>query len=299
MKENLNDLRAFIVVARTGSFTKAAAQMGVSQSALSHSIRGIEERLQIKLFHRTTRSIATTEAGEQLYQNLFPLFDDIDHKVQELSVFRNATSGNLRINGNEHVFRYVLHEKLTQFMQDYPEIHLELVAEDKFMDIVAERFDAGIRLGNHVAKDMIAVRISDALQMCTVASPDYLAKHGTPKTPYDLTEHQCLLHRLPSTEGDMVWEFADPKSKGHIVRIQPQGRFISNQGFLHQHYVLNGLGIMWTPQDVIAQEIKDGKLIPILSDWNISYEGYHLYYPNRRQNSPLLQALVAYLKEMG
>lgn len=297
MKENLNDLRAFIVVARTGSFTKVGAQMGVSQSALSHSIRGLEERLKIKLFHRTTRSISTTEAGEQLYQSLFPLFDDIDHKVQALSVFRNATSGNLRINGNEHVFRYVLHEKLARFMQDYPEVNVELVAEDKFMDIVAERFDAGIRLGHNVAKDMIAVRISDDLQMCTVASPDYLAKHGTPKTPYDLTEHECLLHRLPSTESHMVWEFADPKRKGHIVRIQPQGRFTSNQGFLHQHYALNGLGIMWTPQDVVGQEIANGQLIPILTDWNMRYEGYHLYYPNRRQNSPLLQALVAYLKE--
>ena len=153
MKENLNDLRTFIVVARTGSFTNAAAQMGVSQSALSHSIRGIEERLKIKLFHRTNRSISTTEAGEQLYQRLSPLFDDIDKEINELSAFRNAVSGSLRINGNEHVFRYVLNEKLAQFMQDYPKVHLDFVAEDRFIDIVAERFDAGIRLGHNVAKD--------------------------------------------------------------------------------------------------------------------------------------------------
>ncbi|MDG2938673.1 LysR family transcriptional regulator [Bisgaard Taxon 10/6] len=296
MKENLNDLRAFILVARTGSFTKAAAQMGVSQSALSHSIRGIEERLKIKLFHRNTRSISTTEAGEQLYQRLSPLFDDIDKEINELSAFRNAVSGSLRINGNEHVFRYVLNEKLAQFMQDYPEVHLDLVAEDRFIDIVAERFDAGIRLGHNVAKDMIAVRISADLQMCTAASPDYLAKHGTPKTPYDLTEHQCLLHCLPTSGGNMMWEFRDPKAKKHIVKIQPQGRFRTNQGFLHKGYALNGLGIIWTPQDVIAQEIADGKLLPILADWNMSYEGYHLYYPNRRQNSPLFRALVEALK---
>lgn len=174
--------------------------------------------------------------------------------------------------------------------------YVELTAKDKFIDIVAQRFDAGIRLGHNVAKDMIAVRISYDLQMCTVASPNYLAQHGTPKTPYDLTEHQCLLHCLPSTGGNMVWEFADPKIKGHIVRIHPQGRFKTNQGFLHQHYALNGLGIMWTPQDVVGHEITNGKLIPILSDWNIRYEGYHLYYPNRRQNLPLLQALINYLK---
>ena len=132
--------------------------------------------------------------------------------------------------------------------------------------------------------------------MCTAASPDYLAKHGTPKTPYDLTEHQCLLHCLPTTGGNMVWEFRDPKAKKHIVKIQPQGRVRANQGFLHKRYALNGLGIIWTPQDVIMQEIADGKLIPILADWNMSYEGYHLYYPNRRQNSPLFRALVETLR---
>lgn len=296
MKENLNDLRAFIVVARTGSFTKAAAQMNVSQSALSHSIRGIEERLQIKLFHRTTRSISTTEAGEQLYQRLSPLFDDIDKELDGLSLFRNVVSGSLRINGNEHVFRYVLDEKLATFMQNYPEVHLDLVAEDRFIDIVAERFDAGIRLGNDIAKDMIAVRISDGLHMCTAASPDYLAQYGIPKTPYDLTEHQCLLHCLPSSGGNMVWEFRDPKVKKHIVKIHPQGRLRSNQSFLHKRYAVNGLGVIWTSKDVIRQEVEDGKLVPILTDWDMEYEGYHLYYPNRRQNSPLLRAFIEALK---
>ena len=296
MKENLNDLRAFILVARTGSFTKAAAQTGVSQSALSHTIRSLEERLNIKLLHRTTRSISTTEAGEQLYQRLSPLFDDIGNEVNQLSQFRNAVSGNLRINGNEHVFRTVLRDKLIRFVQDYPEVNLELVAEDRFIDIVADRFDAGIRLGSDVAKDMIAVRIAPDLQMCCVASPAYLARHGTPKTPYDLTEHQCLLHRLPSNGGIMPWEFEDPKSRGRIVKVQPQGNVVSNNGTLQTPYALSGQGILWTPLDTVEQEIQQGTFIRILKEWEISYEGYHLYYPSRRHNAPLFKALVEGLR---
>lgn len=295
MKENLNDLRAFLLVAQTGSFTKAAAQMGVSQSALSHSIRGIEERLQIKLFHRTTRSISATQAGEQLYQRLLPLFDEIDQEINGLSEFRNVVKGTLRINGNEHTFRYVLAEKFADFAQQYPEVELELVAEDRFVDIVAERFDAGIRLGADVAKDMIALRISPDLQMVTAASPDYLARYGTPKTPFDLTEHACLKHRLATLGGILVWEFRDPLTQ-KIVKVQPQGKLTANNGFLLQYYALQGLGILWCPQNSIQAELDNGKLVPILTDWAMQYDGYHLYYPDRRQNSPLLKALVAVLR---
>ncbi|QIM68706.1 LysR family transcriptional regulator [Basfia succiniciproducens] len=295
MKENLNDLRAFLVVARTGSFTKAGAQMGVSQSALSHSIRGIEERLNIKLFHRTTRSISTTEAGEQLYQRLSPLFDDIDNELNELSEFRNAVTGTLRINGNEHAFYYALGDKFVRFSQKYPEVNLELVAENRFIDIVAERFDAGIRLGSDVAKDMIAVRLTDKLQMCCVASPEYLAKNGTPKTPYDLTEHQCLLHRL-SNGGVMNWEFIDPKSKGRILKVQPQGTISANGGRVLENYARSGLGILWCPLDMVEEDISSGRLTRILQQWDMEYDGYHLYYPNRRQNSPLFKALVEELR---
>ncbi|QLB19028.1 LysR family transcriptional regulator [Mannheimia granulomatis] len=295
MKENLNDLRAFLLVAQTGSFTKAAAQMGVSQSALSHSIRGIEERLQIKLFHRTTRSISTTEAGEQLYQRLLPLFDEIDQEINGLSEFRNVVKGTLRINGNEHAFRYVLAEKFADFAQQYPEVELELVAEDRFVDIVAERFDAGIRLGADVAKDMIALRISPDLKMVTAASPDYLARYGTPKTPFDLTEHRCLKHRLATLGGILAWEFRDPLTK-KIVKFQPQSSLTANNGFLLQKYALQGLGILWSPQDSVQAELDNGKLVPILTDWTMQYDGYHLYYPDRRQNSPLLKALVAVLR---
>lgn len=295
MKENLNDLRAFLLVAQTSSFTKAAAQMGVSQSALSHSIRGIEERLQIKLFHRTTRSISTTEAGERLYQRLLPLFDEIDQEVNGLSEFRNALKGGLRINGNEHVFRDVLADKFAEFVKRYPEVALELVAEDRFVDIVAERFDAGIRLGADVAKDMIALRISPDVKMTAAASPNYLAQHGTPKTPFDLTEHHCLKHRLATLGGILAWEFRDPITK-KIVKFQPQGNLTANNGFLLQHYAKQGLGILWSPQDSIQTELDNGSLVPILTDWAMQYEGYHLYYPNRRQNSPLLKALMDVLR---
>ncbi|OOH88600.1 LysR family transcriptional regulator [Pasteurellaceae bacterium 15-036681] len=295
MKENLNDLRAFLVVARTGSFTKAGAQMGVSQSALSHSIRGIEERLNIKLFHRTTRSISTTEAGEQLYQRLSPLFDDIDNELNELSEFRNAVTGTLRINGNEHAFYHALRDKFIQFSQKYPEVELDLVAENRFIDIVAERFDAGIRLGSDVAKDMIAVRLTEKLQMCCVASPEYLAKNSTPKTPYDLTEHQCLMLRL-SSGGVLNWEFKDPKAKGRVVKVQPQGTISANTGHILENYACNGFGIVWTPFDVVAKDIQQGKLVPILQEWAMDYDGYHLYYPNRRHNSPLFKALVEELR---
>lgn len=296
MKSNLNDLKAFLAVAEAGSFTKAGAQLGVSQSALSHCIKALEERLNLKLFHRTTRSIATTEAGEQLYQRLLPLFTEIEEELAQLSQFRNAISGRLRINGNEHVFQTVLGEKFQQFMQAYPEVELELVAENRFIDIVAERFDAGIRLGSDVEKDMIAVRVSADLQMATVASHDYLARYGTPKTPYDLTEHRCLCYRLPSSGGIMTWEFRDPYQKERVVKVQPQGRFTTNAAFLQQQQVLAGQGILWTPLDTVATPIEQGNLVRLLPDWEMSYEGYHLYYPNRRQHSPLFRALVEALR---
>ncbi|MGX2969434.1 LysR family transcriptional regulator [Ursidibacter sp. B-7004-1] len=293
-QENLNDLRAFVVVARTGSFTKAGLQLGISQSALSHCIRALEKRLNIKLFYRTTRSVSTTEAGEQLYQRLSPLFEHIYQELDSLNAFRSSLKGTLRINGNEHVFRYVLPPKFLKFTQTYPDVQLELAIENRFVDIVAERFDAGIRLGSDIAKDMIAVRISPDLTMCAVASPSYLERYGTPKTPYDLTEHRCLLHRL-SSGGVMNWEFIDPLNK-RVIKVQPQGSFASNGGFLQHDYAVNGIGILWTPEDTVINELQSGQLIRLLPDWEISYEGYHLYYPNRH-HSPLLRALIEMIRE--
>ena len=292
MKENLNDLRAFLMVAQTGSFTKAAAQMGVSASALSHAIRAIEERLQIKLFHRTTRSISLTEAGEQLYAELSPLFEAVDASINHLGRFRNT----LRINGNSHAFAHVLRDKLQAFIGAHPEVEMELVSELRFVDIVAERFDAGIRLDGDVAKDMVAVRISPPLHLRVVGSPEYFARHGVPQQPNDLTNHACHSMRLPTSGGVLVWEFLHPESGAEML-FAPQGRVLTNSSDVLKNLALAGLGLVWLFDDIVQQELDSGALVSVLNDWAMRYDGYYLYYPNRRMNAPALQALVACLKE--
>ena len=298
MKENLNDLRAFLVVAQQGSFTKAARQMGVSPSALSHSIRGVEERLQVKLFNRTTRSVSTTDAGERLYQRLLPLFDGIDREVDALSEVRDAVRGKVRINGTRHVFDHVLRERIGRFVQTHPEIEVELVGDSRFVDIVADRFDFGIRLGDDVEKDMIAVRVSPDMRMCVVATPAYLTVHGTPQTPADLVHHECI--RMLLADGSaLVWEFADPAQPGRVAKVQPQGRFASNLEGCLRSALLHGQGLLWTPQDTVADLLAAGEVVPVLEDWAISYPGYHLYYPNRHHQSPVFRAVVEALRYAG
>lgn len=298
MKENLNDLRAFLVVAQQGSFTKAARQMGVSPSALSHSIRGVEERLQVKLFNRTTRSVSTTDAGERLYQRLLPLFDGIDREVDALSEVRDAVRGKVRINGTRHVFDHVLRERIGRFVQTHPEIEVELVGDSRFVDIVADRFDFGIRLGDDVEKDMIAVRVSPDMRMCVVATPAYLTVHGTPQTPADLVHHECI--RMLLADGSaLVWEFADPAQPGRVAKVQPQGRLASNLEGCLRSALQHGQGLLWTPQDTVADLLAAGEVVPVLEDWAISYPGYHLYYPNRHHQSPVFRAVVEALRYAG
>lgn len=298
MKENLNDLRAFLVVAQQGSFTKAARQMGVSPSALSHSIRGVEERLQVKLFNRTTRSVSTTDAGERLYQRLLPLFDGIDREVDALSEVRDAVRGKVRINGTRHVFDHVLRERIGRFVQTHPEIEVELVGDSRFVDIVADRFDFGIRLGDDVEKDMIAVRVSPDMRMCVVATPAYLTVHGTPQTPADLVHHECI--RMLLADGSaLVWEFADPAQPGRVAKVQLQGRFASNLEGCLRSALQHGQGLLWTPQDTVADLLAAGEVVPVLEDWAISYPGYHLYYPNRHHQSPVFRAVVEALRYAG
>nr|WP_314738891.1 LysR family transcriptional regulator [uncultured Haemophilus sp.] len=296
MIDNINELRTFITAAQEGSFTKAAAKLGVSTSALSHSIRKLEEQLNIKLFNRTTRSIATTEAGEQLFQNLLPLFESIEDNLNALSTFRNTLKGKLRINGNDHVFLFVLWDKLMAFAEQYPEMELELTSDTKFVDIVAGRFDAGIRLGSDVAQDMIAVRLTDKMQMAVVGTPEYFAKRGTPKKVEDLSEHDCLLVRLPTSESIMTWEFQPAKKSAPVVKFHPKGQLCFNNSHLVARAVLAGKGLAWLPIDTVQPHLDRGELVEVLGNVAISYDGYHLYYPNRRQNSPLFKALVAALK---
>ena len=280
MKENLNDLRAFLVVAQQGSFTRAARQMGVSPSALSHSIRGVEARLQVKLFNRTTRSVSTTEAGERLYQRLLPLFDEIDREVDALSEVRDAVRGWVRINGTRHVFDHVLRERIGRFVQAHPEIEVELVGDSRCVDIVADRFDFGIRLGDDVEKDMIAVRISSDMQMCVTATPAYLATHGTPETPQDLAGHECV--RMLLGDGSALsWEFADSGEPGRVVKVQPQGRFASNLEGCLLAALRHGQGLHWVSRDTVADLLAAGEVVPVLEDWAISYPGYHLYLRRR------------------
>lgn len=301
MIDNINELRTFIVVAQQGSFTKAAAKLGVSTSALSHSIRKLEEQLNIKLFNRTTRSIATTEAGEQLFQNLLPLFESIEDNLNALSTFRDTLSGKLRINGNDHAFLCVIWDKLMAFMARYPDVELELTSDLKFVDIVSGRFDAGIRLGHGLQQDMIAVKISDDMQMGVFATPDYLAKHGTPKTLEDLNAHRCISVKIPSMDGVMQWEFM-PKGKKRkydpqsVIKWQPKGRLLLNNSHLVSRAVVTGQGLAWLSRDWIRGEIERGEVVEVLPEYAVHYDGYHLYYPNRRQNAPLFKALVEALR---
>lgn len=295
MKENLNDLRTFLLVARVGSFTKAAAQLGVSQSALSHAVRAMEERLGIKLLIRTTRSVSTTEAGEQLRQRLEPLFDTIDEEIEALGDFRGGVRGSLRIEGTDLSFG-VLWSKFAAFMRDNPEVSLEFCSNIGFSDIVAKRFDVGIRLGDDVAKDMIAVRVAPDLQMCVVASPTYLAKCGTPQTPQDLSAHNCIALRLPTHGGLLAWEFFSPDQTEKTLAQQPQGNLICNSNTLTKRAACDGLGLAWLPQDLVQDELRSGALTSVLQDWAIRYQGLHLYYPNRRADSPLFRALVEALR---
>ncbi len=296
MIDNLNELRGFLKLARAGSFTKAAAQLGVSQSALSHSIRGLEARLGLKLFHRTTRSVSPTEAGERLYARLSPLFDSIEHEIHDLLNAQGKLQGRLRINATEHAFSFVLWDKLQRFMAAHPEVSLELIADNRFIDIVAEGFDAGIRLGDDLAKDMIAVRVSPDIPTCTAASPDFLARHGIPSHPHELETLPCIAMRLPTHGGILPWEFTDPQDRRRKLMVQPQGRFIANHAKLLTRAACQGHGLIWMPRDVITAELADGRLQSVLDDWAIVFPGYHLYYANRRAGSPLLQALIAVLQ---
>ncbi|WP_018650751.1 LysR family transcriptional regulator [Actinobacillus capsulatus] len=295
MKENLNDLRTFLLVAQTGSFTKAGAMLGVSQSAVSHAMRALEERLKIKLFHRTTRSISTTDAGEQLYQRIAPLLDEINHEINELSEFRHSLKGTLRIHGTELAFG-ILWGKFDRLLRENPEIQLELASDIRFTDIVAERFDAGIRLGDDVAKDMIAIKVSDELEMVCVASPTYLAEHGTPQTLDELAHHNCLALRLPTNGGLLEWEFRTFKYKNKTIKIQPSGSVIANSNSVLINACCSSLGIAWQPKMLVEQQLVSGQLCEIFCEYAMRYSPFHLYYPNRRENSALFRVLVEALR---
>lgn len=295
-RANVNDLIAFLAVARERSFTRAAAQMGVSQSALSHTIRGLEERLGLRLLTRTTRSVAPTEAGERLLRNIGPHFDEIDAAIDSLSDFREKPSGTIRINSSEYAAETLLWPRLAEFLPYYPDVKVEIWADYSPTDIVAERFDAGVRLGEQVAKDMVAVRIGPEERFLVVGAPAYLAGRDLPRHPGDLLHHRCINLRLPTFGGLYAWEF----EKGdRPLKVRVEGQLVFNALPPILKAALASFGLAFLPQDMVRPHVAAGRLVTMLEDWTPHFPGYHLYYPSRRQQSPAFALLVEALRYRG
>lgn len=295
-RANLNDLEAFLAVARERNFTRAAAKLGVSQSALSHTMRGLEARLGLRLLTRTTRSVAPTEAGERLLHSLGPRFEEIEAELQALGALRDKPSGTIRITTGEHAANEVLLPALERFLPSYPEITVEVMIDYGLTDIVAQRYDAGIRLGEQVAKDMIAVRIAPDMRMSVVGTPGYFAKRKKPKVPQDLTAHNCINLRLPTYGGLYAWEF---EKDGRELKVRVEGQLVFNNAGLRLRAVLAGLGLAYMPENVTRPLVTEGRLVRVLADWCPPFPGYHLYYPSRRQASPAFALLVEALRYRG
>ncbi|WP_129777305.1 LysR family transcriptional regulator [Peristeroidobacter soli] len=292
-RENLNDLLAFLAVAREKSFTKAAAQLGVSQSALSHTIRGLETRLGVRLLTRTTRSVSPTEAGERLATAVGPHFQEIDAELASLSGLRETPTGTIRITTGVHAAETIVWPKLQPFLRAYPDIRVELNAEYALTDIAAERYDAGVRLGEQVAKDMIAVRIGPDFRMAVVASPTYFEKLAKPKAPQDLTAHNCINLRLPTYGGLYAWEFEKGQRE---LKVRVDGQLVFNSSPQILKAVLAGFGLGYLPEDTVTPYLQRKELVRVLEDWCAPFPGYHLYYPSRRQTSPAFGLLVEALR---
>jgi DNA-binding transcriptional LysR family regulator len=292
-RQNVPDLIAFLAVARERSFTRAAAKLGVSQSALSHTIRGLEERLGLRLLTRTTRSVAPTEAGARLFRTVGPRFEEIDAELAALTELREKPAGTIRITSGEHAAEAILWPALAEFLPRYPDIKVELIVDYGLTNIVAERYDAGVRLGEQVAKDMVAVRIGPDFRMAVIGAPAYFQRRPKPKQPQDLTAHDCINIRLPTYGGIYAWEF---EKRGRELKVRVDGQFVFNSIALRLNAVLAGLGLAYLPEDQVQSHLADGKLIRVLEDWCPPFSGYHLYYPSRRQPTPAFALLVDALR---
>jgi DNA-binding transcriptional LysR family regulator len=292
-REELIDLNAFLTVVEEGSFTRAAAKLGTSQSALSHTVRRLETRIGVRLLARTTRSLSPTEAGERLLARLRPALHEIGAGLASLNELRDKPAGTIRITASDHAARTVLWPVVERLLPDYPDVRIEISVDAGFTDIVSERFDAGIRLGESVAKDMIAVRIGPELSMAAVASPDYLAKHGTPLTPYDLSDHPCINLRMMTRGGLYAWEF---EKDGRDLNVRVDGQLILNDVSLILKAAVSGIGIACLMDDHVRPDVEAGRLVRILEDWCPPFAGYHLYYPSRRQPSAAFSLLVEALR---
>ena len=287
-----DDLAGFAAVVRARSFTRAAAQLGVTQSALSQTVRALERRLDLKLLNRTTRSVAPTEAGERLYQTVGPRFEDIEAELAVLGEMRGKPAGTVRITATEHSMRTLIWPRLQPWLPLYPDIKVEISGDNRFVDIVAARFDIGVRLGGDVAKDMIAVRIAPDMRMTVVGSPRYFSGHPRPLTPQDLTRHDCIGLRLASHGGLLKWEFTRRRKN---VNAHVTGRLIFNSSELIVAAALSGHGLAWVPLDAVQEHIVVGRLMSVLDEWATTFAGYHAYYASRRA-SPALMLVVEALR---
>jgi DNA-binding transcriptional LysR family regulator len=295
-RDNVNDLTAFIAVAREESFTKAAAQLGVSQSALSYTIRTLEARLGLRLLTRTTRSVSLTEAGERLLHSIGPRFDEIESEIAALSAMRDKPTGTIRITTVEHAAETILWPALVPLLAEYPDINVEIISDYGLKDIVAERYDAGVRLGEQVDKDMISLRISADLRMAVVGAPSYFEGRAKPDVPQDLIEHSCIKLRLPTHGAFYAWEF---QKDGQELKVRIQGRTAFNTVGMMRKAALDGFGLAYLPEDQVDTAIAEGKLIRVLADWCPPRPAYHLYYPSRRQHSPAFALVIEALRYRG
>ncbi|NYT34539.1 LysR family transcriptional regulator [Rhizobium sp. WYCCWR 11128] len=292
-RDSINDLTVFLAVAREQSFTRAAAKLGVSPSALSHSMRLLEERLGVRLLTRTTRRVSVTDAGERLLHSIEPHFDGIDTALAALTELRDKPAGTVRITAGEHPTTSILWPAIERLLPEYPDIKFEITVDGALTDIVAERYDAGIRLGEQLNGDMIAVRIGPEMRMVVVGSPDYFARHPKPSTPQDLTAHACINIRLPTYGGYLVWEF---EKDGREVRVRVDGPLAFNTTQMVMRAALGGVGLAYLFEDHARDEIESGRLVTVLDEWNPLFDGYFLYYPSRRQMSPAFSVLVDALR---
>jgi DNA-binding transcriptional LysR family regulator len=286
--ESYDQLAIFSAVAQERSFTRAAAKLGMSQPALSRAMRQLEERLGVRLLARTTRSVSPTEAGEHLLRVIAPRFEEIDNELALLSEFRDKPSGKLRITAGEHSAITILHPVLAKLLPDNPDLKIEIIVDYGLTDIVAEGFDAGVRLGQQVAKDMIAMRIGPDMRMAVVSSPEYFARYPKPKIPSDLMQHNCITLRMPTYGGLFLWEF---EKNGQELKVRVEGQLVFNNIAMRLEAALQGLGLAYMPEDLVQEHVAQGRLIRVLADWCEPFSGYHLYYPSRRQSSPAFTLL--------
>lgn len=292
-REDLNDMLWFLVVAEERSFTKAAAKLGTSQSTISHTIKNLEARMGLRLLTRTTRSVSPTEAGERLIRSLAPRIEEIETEIDELMEIRDTPSGTVRITLSDHALESAVWPKLLPVLKDYPDIKVELNTDNAFRNIVEDRFDAGVRLGESVDKDMIAVRIGPDWRLVAVGSPAYFATLPAPRSPQELVAHNCINHRQSRSGGLYTWEFEKGDKE---LRVRVDGQLTFSTSYAMIDAAANGYGIAYVPENIVAHDIASGRLVQVLDDWSPMFPGYYLYYPSRRQNSPAFKVVVDALR---